>query len=105
MARIRIPSFAKASARSALSRRSKLPESKQFGLSPVEARRQGITSGVSQARKLLRKDTLSVSEAKQYKAFIDRFEGRYDKSDKVKGAVDLWGGPRFDDYIERRLKR
>lgn len=102
---IRIPKFAKEAARSALNRREKLSKSKQFGLSPKEGRQQGINSGVSQARKLLRKDTLSDNEAKRYKAFIDRFEGRYNSSDKVKGAVDLWGGPKFDDYIERRLNR
>lgn len=102
---IRIPRFAKAKARSALRRRERLSKSEQFGLSPSEARKQGVASGVSQARKLLRKDSLSVDEAKQYKAFIDRFENRYDKSDKVRGAVDLWGGPQFDDYIERELSR
>lgn len=101
---IKIPSFAKRAARRALSLRESLPKSEQFGLSPREARAEGVTSGVSQAKKLLRKDTLTLSEAKQYKAFIDRFEGRYSSSAKVRGAVNLWGGRRFDDYIERRLK-
>lgn len=103
MSRIRIPKYAKRAARSALNRRKRLPESEKFGLTPSEARKQGITSGVAQAKKLINKDTLSRKEAKQYKAFIDRFEGRYNKSKKIKGAVDLWGGPKFDDYIDRRL--
>lgn len=101
---IRIPKFAKDKARSALALRDSLPKSKRFGLSLGEARKEGIASGVSQARQLLSKDSLTVKEAKRYKAFIGRFESRYDKSAKVKGAVDLWGGPRFDDYLERRLK-
>lgn len=104
MSRIRIPLFAKSAARKALKRRKKLSDSEKFGLSKAEAKKKGITSGVARAEQLIRNKTISREEAKRVKSFIDRFEG-FDRSSKVDGAINLWGGRRFDDYLERKLKK
>lgn len=88
--RLKISPRAKREAERALKRRKKLPESSKFGLDPKEAKGMGITSGVSRARQIIRKDSFPLSEAREIASFHRRFRNKTGK--RAESAIDLWGG-------------
>lgn len=109
MKRIRIPMYAKENARKGLELRKRQPKSKKFGLSVEEAKEKGVFSGVRRARQLIRNESLSKSQAKDVRNFLNRFHGMADQHGytlKIRGAILLWGGnkdKRFLKYLDRKL--
>lgn len=82
-----------------LSARRKAPKSQKGGLSPQEAKKQGIGSGVTRAVNLKNRNKLSPGTIKRMKAFFSRHEknkkidkGKTRGSDKGYQAWLLWGG-------------
>lgn len=104
--RLKVTKEAKRAAKEALTLRKTLPESKRFGLDRLEAKKAGVTSGVQRAKQIIRKDSLSVQEAKRVASFYNRFKGC--KTPKCEGALDLWGGRSFgrkaDRFVEKLRK-
>jgi len=107
--KLKIPEYAKRKARTALKKRRKLPKSQKFGLSVTDSRAKGIRSGVSQAKKLIDKGSLSYSQARPYAAFYQRFKNC--RTEKCNDIIDLWGGRKFGQFvtkfvnISRKLKK
>jgi len=103
-----IPQYAKKAARRALSLRKKQSKSKKVGLSVSQARKQGIRSGVSQAKYLISHKYLSPRKAIPYYRFYQRFKNCMTK--RCEQALDLWGGRKFLKskvfrYVKTNAKR
>jgi hypothetical protein len=94
---IKIPKYAKEKAQSALKLRDSLPKSKKFGLSKKEANSLGIASGVERAKQIVKQDYLDKEDAERVCAF-KRFLKR-DRTPKIQGAIDLWGGEKFINKV------
>lgn len=81
-------------AKNALEERAKTPKSKRGGLDPEEARKQGVDSGVTRARQIIRawknKSPLSFETWRKIAAF-SRFDNR-PSSTKIRQARGIWGG-------------
>jgi len=82
-----------------LNLRRKAPKSRKGGLSPQEAKKQGIGSGVTRAVNLKNRNTLSPATVKRMKAFFSRHQkskkidkGKTPGTDKGYQAHLLWGG-------------
>ena len=81
------------------------------GLSVGEANRQGIGSGVTTAKLLAEKQSLSLEKIKQIKAFLDRHEKNYQPGKKMPDggptagtiAYLLWGGPAAKTWTQAAL--
>jgi hypothetical protein len=86
----------------ALEARKNLPKSKQGGLSPDEAREEGIKSGVSTARKLASGNPIGWDTISSMASF-GRFLGMKQTA-KVKLAIALWGGKTGIEWAQRKLK-
>lgn len=98
------PESVRKRAQKALDKRKKLPKYKKGGLSPKEASRQGIKSGVTSARQLASGKGLSEDRLKAVRNFINRMAGVV-KSEKGKNALNLWGGREAGQWAERTLKQ
>ncbi len=72
MSKIKIPEYAKESARRGLEER----KSNNAGLTKEEASKLGINSGVERAKQLIRNKNISVQDAKRIGAFYDRFKNQ-----------------------------
>jgi hypothetical protein len=94
--RIKIPLQAKREARRGLQEREK----NKAGLTPSEAKILNITSGVDRANQLIKRDTLSESDAKQVARFYLRFRNR--TGAKAETALRLWGGRKFGLSLARK---
>lgn len=90
---MKIPKYAKEKAREALAKRKTLPEYKKFGMTKIEAEKLEIASGVERAKQIIRSKRLSLKDVKRVCAFR-RFLRRK-RTEKIQGAIDLWGGERF----------
>ena len=90
---MRIPGYAKRSAREGLRKRAILPPSRRFGLDKGEAETIGINSGVERARQIIRNDYLHSDDIMSMAAFYQRF--RNCRTPKCEGAMLLWGGRKF----------
>ena len=101
--RVYIPPYAKRAAEEALLLRQRLPRHLRFGIEKKQAEEQGIFSGVERAKLLIRQKYLSENDAKRVAAFYNRYKGRH--SFKVDGALGLWGGRKFGQYLVRKIKR
>lgn len=96
-----------AAARRYLDRSAELPASRRGALTPAEAKKQGITSGVERAESIAAGE---LQPAEDIKAFFSRFRGTYlralesDRSwdqSKVQQAWDAWGGtPMWRDAMK-----
>jgi len=82
-----------------LNLRRKAPKSHKGGLSPQEAKKQGIGSGVTRAVNLKNRNKLSPATIKRMKAFFSRHQkskkidkGKTPATDKGYQAHLLWGG-------------
>ena len=82
-----IPTYAKLNAKRALKLRKARCKSKKFGLSPKQAKRLGVISGVNQAKYLMSNKYLTLTKAKQFYRFYQRFKNCRTK--KCEGAMDL----------------
>ena len=96
--RVAPPAAARRVAARALRVRAGLPPSRRGGLSPAEAGRQGIGSGVKRAVDIAAGRDV---DAGQVHAFCQRFAGKEREAErkgltleesKVRQAWDLWGG-------------
>jgi len=90
---LRIPKYAKRTAREALELRQSLPSSKRFGLDKIQAKQQGINSGVERARQIVNDKYMPMEDVERVCAF-NRWLDR-ERTQKVQGAIDLWGGEKF----------
>lgn len=97
--RIPIPPYAKKSARIGLEQRSK--QKNPSGLTPKEAKKLGIESGVSRAYQLINNKKISVKDAKSIYSFLSRFSKQ--DSPRAKVAINLWGGRKFRMYLKSIL--
>ena len=93
MRRIIIPQYAKVAAKKGLELRASLPKSKKFGLSPEEARAEGVDSGVTRARRIIKNKYMYEWEIRKVAKFWSRF--RNCKTFNCEGSHLLWGGRRF----------
>lgn len=100
--KIFIPPYAKKRAEEALSVRERLPRYLRYGIEKEQAAQTGITSGVERAKQLMKSKYLNENDAKRVAAFYNRFKGR--KSFKVEGALNLWGGRKFGEYVVKKLE-
>lgn len=91
--KLKIPIYAKVKARNALILNSKLPKSKRFGLTPKEANKLGINSGITRARQLINNKYVHEDDMKSICRF-SRFL-KIKRTEKVQGVIDLWGGEKF----------
>lgn len=87
-----------AAAQGYLDRSAELPASRRGALTPAEAKKQGITSGVERARSIAAGE---LQPAEDIRAFFARFRGTYLRAlesdrpwerSKVQQAWDAWGG-------------
>jgi len=90
---LKIPKYAKQTAREALELRQSLPKSKKFGIDKQQARQLGINSGVERAKQIINDKYMPIEDVKRVCAF-GRWLGR-ERTQKVQGAIDLWGGEKF----------
>lgn len=91
--KILIPGHAKRAAQEGLKLRASLPKSQKFGLSPEEARRLNVDSGVTRARRIINNRYMYEWEVMKVAAFWSRF--RNCKTPKCEGSHLLWGGRKF----------
>ena len=89
-------------AKNALELRKNLPKSDKGGLSPEEAREEGVKSGVSTARKLASGKPIGWSTISSMASFA-RFLS-IKQTPKVRLAVALWGGKTGIEWAQRKLK-
>jgi len=97
MARVKVPSYARKTAGQGLRERV----FNKAGLTRTEAKKLGITSGVSRAHQLLKSKTISEEDAKRIAAFYDRFKNC--KTPRCETAIKLWGGRRFGRKMAKRF--
>ena len=86
---IRIPTHAKRAARKGLLER----KFNNAGLSVSEAKKLGVTSGVSRAKQIINSKTITIEDAKRIGAFYDRFKNC--RTERCETAIKLWGGRKF----------
>lgn len=103
MAKFKVTEQAKRKAKNALEKRSKLPKSKQFGITKKEAKKLGINSGVERAKQIIRSKNIPEKDAKRVCAFYQRFKNC--KTEKCEGSLDLWGGRSWSKRICSQLKK
>lgn len=89
-------------AKKALETRKKAKKSDKGGLTPKEASKEGIKSGVSSARKIASGKPLSREQISAMARF-GRFLGNV-KTKKGRNAVNLWGGASGINWAKRKLK-
>jgi hypothetical protein len=104
------PKDAQRVAARALSIRASLPASRQGGLDKAEAARQGIRSGVEQAKRIAAGKTM---DAKPIHRFFSRFAtmvararaaGKTPETSRAILAWDLWGGDPMRLAVARILR-
>jgi hypothetical protein len=93
MRRLKIPQYAKDSARKGLKYNLFVSNSQKVGLTKQEAKRQGINSGIERAKQLIKQTSLSLEDAKSVARFYLRF--RNCKTKRCEMALNLWGGRKF----------
>jgi len=105
------PKAAQRVAARALHIRESLPKSRQGGIDKIEAARQGIRSGVEQAKKIAagkRMDAMPIYR------FFSRFaskvaeartEGKTAETNRAILAWDLWGGDPMWAVVSRLMSR
>jgi len=110
MALIKIPEYAKQNAMKGLKMRKKASKSDKFGLSPSQAEKKNVFSGVTRARQLIRQESIQTDTAEDIQNFLNRFHGMADEygyTPKIYGSILLWGGnkdKRFLKYLDRKLE-
>lgn len=106
------PARARERAARALELRKQLPKSKRAGLTRAEAKAQGVTSGIEQARKIAKGQRV---DAGQVARFFGRFRGDYEKAKaagktaakdgRIMLAWELWGGEPMRKAVSTKLER
>ncbi len=91
-------------AKRAIEKRKQAPKSKKGGLTPAQASKQGIKSGVTSARMLASGKGLSEDRLKAVRNFINRMGGIV-KSEKGKNALALWGGKEAGRWAAATLRK
>lgn len=89
----KIPKYAKVNAKNALELRNSLNNSQKFGLDKNTAKQLNINSGVERAKQLVNNKYLNIEDTKAVCRF-SRWLNR-ERTQKVQGAIDLWGGDKF----------
>jgi hypothetical protein len=109
--RVKPPQAAQKAAAHALEVRASVAPSNRGGLTPQEAGKQGIGSGVARARDIAAGKEV---DAKQVKAFFDRHQGNIDKAkaegktmkeSKALQAEGLWGGQTMRRAAEAAVRK
>jgi len=113
----RPPEEAAANARTALKIRATLPRSRRGGLEPEEAARQGIRSGVTQAKRLAEfpfgDPQATLKNPEDYYRFLTRFrgmayralgQGKSIENSKAIQVYLMWGGDPMLEACKRIFK-
>jgi hypothetical protein len=102
---ISIPKYAQENAAMGLRMRKEFPQGDRPGFNRDEAEESGTHSGVREARNLKDGGRLTERRAKRIRSTLARHVGQADgnPSDKQRAVINLWGGERFLDYLERKL--
>lgn len=95
--KIKIPSYAKQSAREGLEER----KDNKAGLTKSQANKLGINSGVERAKQLLGNKTISKKDAVRIGAFYDRFKNC--RTPRCETAIKLWGGRKFGRDLSKKF--
>jgi len=93
--RIKIPQYAKSQAKQGLKER----KTNSAGLTKIEAKVKGISSGVERAKQLIRNKYLNENDAKAVARFYSRFKNC--KTSRCETAIKLWGGRTFGKLINK----
>lgn len=93
-----VPSYAKRAASEGLAERRR----NGAGLTPLQAREQGIASGVNRAYQLQRQERINIATVRRVAAFYQRF--KHQDTPRAETAIKLWGGRRFGQTAVRYLK-
>lgn len=88
-----MPQYAKTAAREGLRERKE----NKAGLTPSEAKRLGVYSGVARAEQIVRNKFLDESDLRAIARFYMRFKNC--KTKKCETALKLWGGRRFGKLL------
>jgi hypothetical protein len=100
------PLAVRKAAQRGLAMRDAAPKSKKGGLSPKEAAKQGIGSGVTRARQLSSGKKVSLATLKRMVSFFARHEANYKKGGpKAVIAWLLWGGNPGKAWANRIVKK
>jgi hypothetical protein len=91
--RIKIPKYAKNQAKKGLEERKK----NKAGLTPKEAKKLGIYSGVARAKQIISNKYLDEKDLKSIARFYIRFKNC--KTPKCETAIKLWGGRKFGLFL------
>jgi len=98
--RYKIPGYAKNQAKIGLKQRSRLPESKKFGLDKTQADKLKINSGVERAKQLIRNKYLNEKDARA----VARFKRFNNKTGyRAEGSIKLWGGRKFINKLNSKF--
>jgi len=91
--RMRVPEYAKKEAMKGLLERQK----NKAGLTPKEAKKLGIFSGVARANQIIKSTFLEEDDLRSIARFYIRF--RNCNTPKCKTALRLWGGKKFGSLL------
>jgi hypothetical protein len=89
-----VPKYAKDESRKGLQERKE----NKAGLTPKEAKKLGIFSGVARANQIINNKFLEEDDLKAIARFYIRFRGC--KSPKCETAIKLWGGRKFGKFLK-----
>lgn len=90
---IKIPTYAKQSAKTALKWNKDMPKSKRVGLNKNQASKLGINSGIERAKQLINSNYISESDGRSIGRFYSRFKNC--RTIRCEMAINLWGGRQF----------
>jgi len=93
--RLKVPQYAKAEAKKGLVERKE----NKAGLTPKEAKKMGVFSGVAMANKIISNIYLEEDDLKRIGRFYIRFKGC--KTARCETAIKLWGGRRFGKLLSK----
>jgi hypothetical protein len=91
--RLKVPKYAKEEARKGLQERKE----NKAGLTPKEAKKLGVFSGVARAKQIISNKYLDENDLKGIARFYSRFKNC--KTPRCETALRLWGGRRFGKLL------
>ena len=91
--RLRIPLYAKTSARKGLEERKR----NKAGLTPKQAKKLGVYSGVARANQIINNKFLDEKDLRSIARFYSRFKNC--KTKRCNTVISLWGGKRFGKLL------
>lgn len=102
---VEIPKYAQKAAARGLEERKEFSEGNRPGYNREKADEKGTHSGVVEARNLKDGGRLTEDRAHRVRSTLARHVGQAGSNPTKKQSVviDLWGGRKFLDYLDRKL--